>query len=105
MMRRVTAIVVVVAACAALPVSAAAEAVKLTPVKRVPFPKRSYVVDIGEDARFAKTQVHLSENGYPVTKFRLQPLASSSITSAIVLAIDASDSMAGAPFKAALAAV
>jgi len=105
MMRRTAALLVLFAACAALPAAASAEAMKLTPVKRVPFPKRSYVVDIGKDARFADAQVHLSENGYPVRTFHLRPLASSSISSAVVLAIDASDSMAGAPFEAALAAV
>jgi tight adherence protein B len=78
--------------------------VQLTPVQRVPFPQRSYVVDIGRDASFTRGQVHLSENGVGIPDFKLRPLAASSVTSAVVLALDASDSMAGAPFKAALAA-
>jgi tight adherence protein B len=77
----------------------------LTSVKRVAFPNRGYVVDIGRDARFLRDQVHASENGVRVEKFRMRPLATSSINSAVVLAVDASDSMAGPPFKAALEAV
>jgi tight adherence protein B len=84
---------------------AAAAEIGMTPVKRVPFPKRGYVVDIGRDARFLHSQVHASENGVRIDKFRIRPLATSSINSAVVLAVDASDSMAGAPFKAALEAV
>jgi tight adherence protein B len=91
-------------ASALIAVPTAAAEIDLTPVKRVPFPKRGYVVDIGRDAHFTHTRVHLSENGVAVSKFRIRPLAGSSINSAVVLAIDASDSMAGAPFKAALEA-
>jgi tight adherence protein B len=84
---------------------AASAEIGLTSVKRVAFPNRGYVVDIGRDARFLRDQVHASENGVRVEKFRMRPLATSSINSAVVLAVDASDSMAGPPFKAALEAV
>jgi tight adherence protein B len=84
--------------------SASAE-IGLTAVKRVTFPNRGYVVDIGRDAHFLRDQVHASENGVRVEKLRIRPLATSSINSAVVLAVDASDSMAGPPYKAALSAV
>jgi tight adherence protein B len=90
-------------ALAAVP--AASAEIGLTAVKRVTFPNRGYVVDIGRDARFLRDQVHASENGVRVEKFRIRPLATSSINSAVVLAVDASDSMAGSPFKAALEGV
>jgi tight adherence protein B len=95
--------VLFVVALAAVP--AASAEIGLTAVKRVTFPNRGYVVDIGRDARFLRDQVHASENGVRVEKFRIRPLATSSINSAVVLAVDASDSMAGSPFKAALEGV
>lgn len=87
----------------ATPVAAAD--IALTPVKRVPFPKRGYIVDLGRDARFLHSQVHASENGVRIETVKIRPLATSSINSAVVLAVDASDSMAGPPFTAALNAV
>jgi len=44
------------------------------------------------------------ENGTAVGRFTIRPLASSAIDSAVVLAIDASNSMAGSPFRSAIAA-
>jgi tight adherence protein B len=99
------ALLAVLLALALAAVSTANAEIGLTPVKRVSFPKRGYVVDLGRDARFAKAQVHASENGVRVEDLRMRPLATSSINSAVVLAVDASDSMAGSPFKAALEAV
>jgi len=101
---RVRIVVVAAVAAATLCSSALAGDLQLTSVQRVPFPKRAWILDTGHDAVFAKRQVHLSENGVRIRSLRVRPLASSSITSAVVLAVDASDSMAGAPFKAALAA-
>ena len=92
-------------AVALVAVPAASAEIGLTAVKRVSFPNRGYVVDIGRDARFLRDEVHASENGVRVEKIRIRPLATSSINSAVVLAVDASDSMAGPPFKAALEAV
>jgi len=85
-------------------VPAAAAAVQLTPVQRVPFPTRQYVVDLGRDAAVTPAAVHLFENGALVKHFTLRPLASSSVHGSVVLAIDASNSMAGAPFAAAIKA-
>jgi tight adherence protein B len=85
-------------------VPTAAASVQLTPVQRVPFPKRAYIVDIGRDGALTSNHLHVSENGAPVDRFTIRPLAGSSINSAVVLAIDASNSMAGQPYRAAVAA-
>src|SRR5262245_49935994 len=79
----------------------AAGDVQLTPVQRLPFPQRAFLVDVGRDADVSHAKLHLFENGAPVGRFTIQPLAASPLDSAVVLAIDASDSMAGRPFKAA----
>jgi tight adherence protein B len=83
---------------------AAVAAVQVTPVERVPFPKRQYVVDLGRDVSVGARAVHVSENGAPVERFDLRPLSLSSIRGSVVLTIDASESMAGDPFAAAVAA-
>ncbi len=83
----------------------AAADVQLTPVKRLPFPQRAFLVDVGRDADVSHAKLHLFENGAAVPRFTIQPLAASPLDSAVVLAVDSSDSMAGRPFKAALAAV
>jgi len=83
----------------------AAADVQLTPVKRLPFPQRAFLVDVGRDVDVSHAKLHLFENGAAVPRFTIQPLAASPLDSAVVLAVDASDSMAGRPFKAALAAV
>jgi tight adherence protein B len=92
------------AALAFVAVPAAAASVELTPVQRVPFPKRAYIVDIGRDGAVTSNHLHVSENGAPVDRFTIRPLAGSSINSAVMLAIDASKSMAGRPYRAAVAA-
>ncbi len=92
------------AALALVVVPTAAASVQLTPVQRVPFPKRAYIVDIGRDGALTSNHLHVSENGAPVDRFTIRPLAGSSINSAVVLAIDASNSMAGRPYRAAIAA-
>src|SRR3954454_7772464 len=98
----------VVAAVAALGVMitpAAPAAVQLTPVKRLAFPQRAFLVDVGRDADLRHARLHLFENGAVIPRSSLQPLAASPLDSAVVLAIDASDSMAGRPYAAAVAAV
>jgi len=93
------------AALALVAVPAAAAEMGLTPVQRLPFPDRAYVVDLGRDAALARGRVHVSENGSPIGRFTIKPLARTSIGSAVVLTIDASKSMAGRPYESALAAV
>ena len=84
-------------------VPGAAAEVRLTPVERMLFPERGYIIDIGRDADITKARVHVAENGTPVGRFSIRPLAASSINSAVVLAIDASDSMRGDAYRGALA--
>ena len=83
---------------------AASAAVELTPVQRVPFPNKQYVVDLGRDVTVAPDAARLFENGAPVRGFTLRPLSSSSVRGSVVLAIDASKSMAGEPLTRAVAA-
>lgn len=83
---------------------AAAAEIQLTPVKRLSFPNRAYIVDAGRDADLTRDRLQISENGVPVGRFTIRPLAGSAVDSAVILAIDASNSMAGLPYTSALAA-
>jgi len=89
-------------ALAAVPVAAAE--IQLTPVKRLSFPNRAYILDVGRDADLNRERLHVLENGVPVERFTIRPLAGSSVDSAVILAIDASNSMAGRPYASAVAA-
>jgi tight adherence protein B len=73
-----------------------------TAVGRTPFPQRAYVVAVG--GRLDPRTVHVRENGIPVRNLSVQPLAASGLRPEVVLALDASDSMRGAPFAAAVGA-
>jgi tight adherence protein B len=95
----------VVAAATSLAAAAGAAvtpSLRLTPIGRVAFPDRKYVVDLPADAAIAPSHVRVTENGLPVRDLLFSPLQSSGLKSAVVLAIDASDSMAGAPAEAAV---
>lgn len=78
-------------------------AFQVTPVGRLPFPERGYVVDLPRQAAITPSQVRVTENGAPVG-FTFTPLASTGVRYGAVLAIDASRSMKGKPFAAAVAA-
>jgi tight adherence protein B len=91
----------IVAVALAIAPAAAAE-IQLTPVQRLSFPDRAYVVDLGRDADLTRGALRVWENGAPVQRFSLKPLATTSIHSGVVLAIDASDSMAGRPYENAI---
>ena len=91
------------AAAAAPGVSDSAE-VRLAPVTRLPFPERGYVLHVPEEADLDARSVVVRENGLRVTGVRVDPLATSGLRFGVVLALDASDSMAGAPAAAAVGA-
>ena len=96
-------------ACAAAVVVAAAvaagSAMHLTPVGRLPFPERGFVVDLGANAPIGHSQVHVSENGRVVRRFTFVPTVEASGTRfGVILVIDASESMRGRPAAAAVAA-
>jgi tight adherence protein B len=56
----------------------------------------------GVDARAPRITV--TENGKPVRRLKVTPVSATGVSAGVVLAIDASESMAGAPFEGALAA-
>ena len=84
--------------------SAASPSVQITPVTRLPFPERGYVVSLSEAADLNAGSVEVRENGLRVTSVRVDPLAGSGLRFGVVLALDSSESMRGAPAAAALEA-
>jgi tight adherence protein B len=75
----------------------------VTPVGRLPFPERGYVVDLPREAAITPGQVRVTENGARVN-FTFTPLRLTGVRYGAVLAIDASRSMKGKPFAAGIAA-
>jgi tight adherence protein B len=86
--------------CAAA--GAASSEVQIAPVTRLPFPERGYVVSVPEAAELDAGAVEVRENGVRVRGVRVDPLATSGLRFGVVLALDASESMTGAPAAAAL---
>ena len=74
----------------------------IAPVNRLPFPERGYVVGVPEAAALDARSIVVRENGLRVEGLRVDPLESSGLRFGVVLALDASNSMAGAPAVAAL---
>jgi Flp pilus assembly protein TadB len=81
--------------------SATAE-LQIAPVTRLPFPERGYVVSVPNAAHLDSASVEVRENGLRVTGVRVDPLASSGLRFGVVLVLDSSESMSGAPSVAAL---
>ena len=84
--------------------AAAAAKVEIAPVTRLPFPERGYILSVPEAVDLGAGNVEVRENGLRVTDLRVDPLAGSGLRFGVVLALDASDSMTGAPATAALQA-
>ena len=84
--------------------AAASAEVQATPVTRLPFPERGYVVSLSEATDLGARGVVVRENGLRVPGVRVDPLAKSGLRFGVVLALDASESMTGAPAAAALEA-
>lgn len=85
--------------------AASSASLHLTPIGRLRFPDRGYVVDLPRHANLTAGQVTVRENGSPVEDLRLMPAGEATATRfGVVLAIDASDSMRGRPYRGALAA-
>src|SRR6185436_10741453 len=87
---------------AAAPTLAAAAVLDIAPVTRLPFPERGYVVSSPDGTALDASTIRVRENGGLVRDLRVTPLAASGIRFGTVLAVDASKSMAGAPFTAAM---
>jgi tight adherence protein B len=100
----VVAVLAVPSAFAAAPPKNKVVPLQVTPVGKVPFPERQYVIDVPSGPAIEKRRVHLVEDGTGIGDFTFTTLATSKVTSATVLAIDASDSMRGAPEAGAIAA-
>jgi len=112
-MRLRVATLILVLAAVAVPSAVAAGSAKpksaplqITSVGRLPFPERGYVIDLPHGAAIAVNRVHISENGIVIGRgeFTFAPLSASNVSSATMLAIDASDSMTGAPEAGAISA-
>jgi tight adherence protein B len=95
---------VVVGALVLCGAATSASEVKIAPVTRLPFPERGYVVNISTAARLDTSNVEVRENGLRVNRLRVDPRASSGLRFGVVLALDSSESMTGAPAAAALKA-
>jgi tight adherence protein B len=81
-----------------------ADALQVSPVTRIPFPDRGYVVSLRSGSSIDGAAIRVRENGAPVKDLLVTPLAASGLRFGAILAIDASNSMQGAPFAAAIAA-
>jgi tight adherence protein B len=69
------------------------------------FPARALVLSVPETAALRSSQVHISENGKPVSGAVVRPIADAGAGDfGVVLAIDVSPSMKGAPLARAMAA-
>ena len=82
--------------------SAATADLKITPVTRLPFPERGYVVSVPDGVDLDAGMVEVRENGLRVAGLRVDPLATSGVRFGVVLALDSSESMTGDPAAAAL---
>jgi tight adherence protein B len=100
---RLALALVVAAVAAVLAPGQALAALSLSLSRDVRFPERAYVVTLPEQTRLATGQVQVSEDGAPVRQLRVAPVgAARQAKLGVVLAIDASGSMAGEPFAQAI---
>lgn len=99
-----TLLLAAVAATAASAARAAGEPLQTTPVGRLPFPERGYVVDLPPGMAVSRSAFRVTENGRPVENVDVAALGTAGINYGTVLAIDTSLSMKGEPLTAALAA-
>lgn len=78
---------------------------QLTPLTSVRFPDRAYVLVTPTTTRLNASQLEVRENGHPVTGVSVVPATLARYkTFGVVLALDASNSMRGAPIQAAVEA-
>jgi tight adherence protein B len=101
------ALVLAACACAAVPAVAAAGhrqgGIQLTEAGGARFPNRAFVVSLSRGRPLAAEQVQVTENGNAVTGVTLTPAsAAGGTTFGSVVIVDASDSMVGAPIRAAM---
>ena len=102
MRRALVTVALLLSAAACASAAAAGPDTQLTPVGRLPFPDRGYVVDLPQGVAVSPSAVVVRENGRRVEDLQVLPLESSGIHVGVVLAVDASDSMRGAPLRGAV---
>lgn len=78
--------------------------IQVTPVLRVPFPFRSFVVDLPKAGHVTGKDVHVTENGVAVRGVTVSPLSASGVHAGVVLMVDSSLTMAGKPYANAITA-
>lgn len=104
-MRLLAVIVATLAVAGATAAASAAQEggeLRLAEVPDVRFPARSFLLTLPESTRLRAGQISVTENGQPVTRVTLLPAAAAGGGgSGVVLAIDTSNSMRGAPIAAA----
>ena len=93
------------AACFAAAGTAGTVPLHLTEAGGAVFPQRTYVLSLPAGQRLDRSQVKVNESGQRVVGLSIAPAgAATGVRSGVVLAIDASRSMRGAPTEGALAA-
>jgi tight adherence protein B len=103
--RRVRLLAVALAALALVGTASAAAPVQLVESGGAHFPFRSYVLTLSKPQSLNASNVHVTENGITVRNLSVVPAqAAKESQFGVVLAIDASDSMAGKPIEAAMVA-
>ncbi len=100
----VTILITLVATLAATAAAAAPSQLQTTPIGRLPFPERGFVIDLPDGVTAARGAFRVTENGRRVENVDVAALGTAGISYGTVLAIDTSLSMKGAPLIAALAA-
>jgi tight adherence protein B len=97
-------VLAVALAALAAAVGADSGTVSVTPVARLPFPERGFLLGLPTDRPVSNSDVVVRENGEPVTNTSLVPADRSIARLGTILVIDASDSMKGQPLNDAFAA-
>jgi tight adherence protein B len=88
---------------AAAGTAAAAPAFRLTEAGGPAFPQRTYILTLSAGQRLDPAAVRVTENGHGVVDVSVTPAgAAGGVSSGTVLAIDASNSMRGAPIEGAM---
>src|SRR3954468_10121244 len=103
--RLVAPLIAVAATLAAAPAGLAAPPVQLTEANGLAFPAKRYVLTLPARQAAQTVDLRVRENGVAVKDLQVVPAAATqSATSAVILALDTSQSMRGAPIQAAMAA-
>jgi tight adherence protein B len=84
--------------------AASASGPELTPIGRLRFPDRGFVINFGRHLALGQTGVRVWENGRQLRNVSFLPAGDSQQKFGVVLVIDASNSMRGKPLAAAFAA-